>query len=440
MMSEKIANKKSTFKIFGMPIQVFTIFAVVMVAGIATGTLSTDMVGGYALLFFLGICFGEIGDRIPIWNEYIGGGPMLAFLGPAFLVYYNILPAKYVESATVFMDESDFLTFFVTVLITGSILSVNRKLLLRSFVGYIPAILGGIAAAFLFGGIAGLIVGVPFNEIAIKYVLPIMGGGNGAGAVPLSEIWNQVTGESQDAYYSFAISILTIANIFAIFAGAMLNKLGKAKPNLTGNGEELLKNAKDFIDKDNEKEVNVTNREIVLGIILAGMFFTLGRVFSRFLLPTIGGVVIHEFAYMVIFVALFNALGLIPEEITTGANKLQKFFTGQFILVMMAGVGIAFTDLGELVAAITLSNAFIAFFIVIGAIVGSAIIGHFVGFYPIDTAITAGLCMANRGGSGDIQVLGAAKRMELISYAQISSRLGGGMILVIASIIFSILF
>lgn len=45
-------------------------------------------------------------------------------------------------------------------------------------------------------------------------------------------------------------------------------------------------------------------------------------------------------------------------------------------------------------------------------------------FYPIDTAITAGLCMANRGGSGDIAVLGAAHRLELISYAQLSSRLG----------------
>lgn len=60
-----------------------------------------------------------------------------------------------------------------------------------------------------------------------------------------------------------------------------------------------------------------------------------------------------------------------------------------------------------------------------------------VGFYPIDTAITAGLCMANRGGSGDIAVLGAARRLELISYAQLSSRLGGGIVLIIASFVFS---
>ena len=90
-------------------------------------------------------------------------------------------------------------------------------------------------------------------------------------------------------------------------------------------------------------------------------------------------------------------------------------------------------------AAITPANVVIALAIVIGAIIGSAVIGYFVGFYPVDAAITAGLCMANRGGSGDLAVLGAADRMGLIAYAQLSSRLGGGIVLVIGSILFGFL-
>ena len=108
------------------------------------------------------------------------------------------------------------------------------------------------------------------------------------------------------------------------------------------------------------------------------------------------------------------------------------------VLIIMVGVG-ADTDLNQLIDAINLSNVVIAFLIVVGAIIGSAIVGQLVGFYPIDSAITAGLCMANRGGSGDLAVLGASHRMGLIAYAQLSSRLGGGIVLIIGSILFGAL-
>ncbi|ECY5174463.1 citrate/sodium symporter CitN, partial [Salmonella enterica subsp. enterica serovar Enteritidis] len=162
-------------------------------------------------------------------------------------------------------------------------------------------------------------------------------------------------------------------------------------------------------------------------------------VVAKKILPSIGGVSIHYFAWMVLIVAALNASGLCSPEIKAGAKRLSDFFSKQLLWVLMVGVGVCYTDLQEIIDALTFANVVIAAIIVVGAVVGAAIGGWLIGFYPIESSITAGLCMANRGGSGDLEVLSACNRMNLISYAQISSRLGGGIVLVIASIVFSMM-
>ncbi len=438
--------QKEAFKIFGMAWYVYAAVAGIALIAMFGGYLPNNTVGAFAILYTLGIALGWIGDRIPVWNTYIGGGSILAFLGSAYLVYIGIIPEATIETVKIFMDTTDFLDLFIAVLITGSILSVNRKLLLKAFAGYLPAILAGIVGAILLGMVGGLLVGVEPARVATEYVLPIMGGGTGAGAIPMADIYANATGNDPAKWLSFGLSILTIANIIAIMAAGVLNKIGELSfgKALTGNGE-LIRNAEDISALEGKEEVKVTQRDIACGLILACAFYVAGNILSKVVqIPefTLFGstlkIDIHRFAWMVVLVAIANIAGVIPAELRVGANKLQGYFSKQFLLVIMCGVGIALTDLGELIAAFTFGNVLIAALIVVGAILGSGLVGWLVGFYPIETAITAGLCMANRGGSGDLAVLGAAKRMELISFAQISSRLGGGLMLIIASVVFGI--
>ncbi len=188
------------FKIFGMPLPLYAFALITLLLSHFYNALPTDIVGGFAIMFIIGAVFGEIGKRLPIFNKYIGGAPVMIFLVAAYFVYAGIFTQKEIDAITNVMDKSNFLNLFIAVLITGAILSVNRKLLLKSLLGYIPTILMGILGASIFGIIIGLCFGISIDRIMMLYVLPIMGGGNGAGAVPLSEIYHSVTGRSRDCH------------------------------------------------------------------------------------------------------------------------------------------------------------------------------------------------------------------------------------------------
>ncbi|WP_321273065.1 citrate/sodium symporter CitS [Vibrio sp.] len=426
----------SQVRIFGLPLPLYSILFMVILIAHVTDTIPNNIVGGFGFMFVVGALFGELGNRLPIFNKYIGGAPVMIFLVAAWFVHAGLLTDKEIATVTDVMKSTDFLDLFIAVLITGSILAVNRKLLLKSLVGYIPTILAAVAGASVLGILGGLIFGISVKEIMMLYVLPIMGGGNGAGAIPLSEIYESVTGGSKEQYYSVAIAILTIANIVAIVAAAVLNGIGERMPSLTGNGELLRKSN---FSVDEQQEAKITPREIAIGLMLAACVYTFAAALSKEILPGFGDVKIHTFAYMVILVAIINACGLCSEEIKEGAKRLSSFFSKQLLWVLMVGVGIAYTDLGEIINALNFTNLVIASLIVVGAIIGASIGGWVMGFYPIESSITAGLCMANRGGSGDLEVLAASNRMSLLSYAQISSRLGGGLVLIIASVVFGVL-
>jgi len=427
----------SQVRIFGLPLTLFALLASVVLIAHVTDTLPNNIVGGFGFMFVIGSLFGELGKRLPIFNKYIGGAPVMIFLVAAWFVHEGMLTQNEIDTVTYVMKDTDFLDLFIAVLITGSILAVNRKLLLKSLVGYIPTILAAVSGASILGILGGMLFGIPVDRIMMLYVLPIMGGGNGAGAIPLSEIYESVTGGSKEQYYSIAIAILTIANIVAIVAAAVLNTIGEKFPSLTGNGE-LLRNSNFDVQADAQAP-KITPREIAIGLMLATCIYTFASALSKEILPGFGDVKIHTFAYMVILVAIVNALGLCSEEIKEGAKRLSAFFSKQLLWVLMVGVGIAYTDLGEIINALTFVNVFIATLIVCGAILGASVGGWLMGFYPVESSITAGLCMANRGGSGDLEVLAASNRMSLLSYAQISSRLGGGIVLIIASIVFGML-
>ena len=69
-------EKKKSFTPFGLSWPLCLGFIIIVAAGVMTGSLSTDLAGGFAFMLALGIICNEIGERIPFWNSYIEMYPL----------------------------------------------------------------------------------------------------------------------------------------------------------------------------------------------------------------------------------------------------------------------------------------------------------------------------------------------------------------------------
>jgi len=407
--------------------------------GVQGGYIRPNFLSILALTAVFGIFFGEIGDRIPVWNKYVGGGTVLVFFMGAIFGTYELLPETVLKSSKLFYNKQpvNFLELFIPALIVGSVITVNRKTLLKSVSGYIPLILIGVAGASTGGILVGLLFGIAPLDIIMNYVLPVMGGGTGAGAIPMSEMWAQKTGGDPTEWFAFGISILTIANIIAIFTGALLKTLGEKKPHLTGNGQLIITGTGEAEKDTDWNATGADQQDFAAALFMTGVLFMFAHFSAEIWESWNLAFDIHRLAFLVIYVIILNVLDVVPVRLKAGAKNMQAFFSKYTIWILMAVVGFT-TNVNDIITALTPANLAIATAIVLGATGAIMAASKAFKFYAVEAAITAGLCMANRGGSGDIAVLGAADRMELISFAQISSRIGGAMMLIIGSVIFGL--
>jgi Na+/citrate or Na+/malate symporter len=438
-----IQNEKPPFQLYGIPWYFFTIFAVVVLAAVFLGKLPKGMIGAFPLMIVIGVVLGLIGDKLPIVNTFLGGGAIVIIFGSAALNTFKLLPEGAIKIMDSFQVAEGFLDFYIASLITGSIMGMNRKLLIRAAVRYLPAIAGGLIVAVILAGIVGTVSGYGGRQAILYITIPIMGGGMGAGAVPLSKIFGETLGRDPAEMINIMIPAVALGNALSIVTGGLLNRLGKVITSLTGgtgSGAQLMrvKGAEAAAELNISPEYQKARDTISLaqmgaGLLIATTFFAFGAIINKFI-PAV-----HSYAWMIISVATVKALGLFPQKFEICCYQWFQFVMNNLTGVLLVGIGISYTNLEQIAQAFSFQYVLLVFVTVVGAVLGAGFVGRLVGFFPIDSSITAGLCMANMGGTGDVAVLSAADRMELMPFAQISSRLGGAFILILSTILLQIL-
>ena len=251
------------------------------------------------MMMVLGEFFGWIGDRTPVLRSYLGGGAVVAIFGSAFLVHMNWMPKETTVMITDFMQVSGFLNFYIAGLITGSILSIDSKVLVKAGTRFAIPLLVGVATAIVIGGTMGFLIGDGFIQTILIIVLPLMGGGMGLGGVPMSQLYSDVLGNDPSYYISLLVPAIALGNLFAIVLASVLNGLGNKYPKLTGNG--VMIPGFQYKNRKNGLQYQPVRNRLDCWITIFNY-----RYHVRKFIP------LHPFALMILMIAIFKITNILP--------------------------------------------------------------------------------------------------------------------------------
>ena len=411
-------------RVAGMPLWLYLVCLVLTLGCMYAGVIPQKMIPALLVLMVLGEGLAALGNTIPVIKTYFGGSVMCV-VGGALVTYAGLIPEQTHETLSVFINDSGFLVFYIAALITGSLFNVDRGLLLRATVKILPVAMCSVAVGIGLSGLFGVLLGDGFWEGILYIGVPMTSGGMTAGAVPLSTIYASQLGIPAADVLNRMAPATVLGNCIALIFAGLLKDSGKKHPTWTGNGH-LVNDGKPV------RKMPVTPLELdklVAGFFLSVAFYTLGSLLHHFF-P-----VVPIYAFMILAVVIVKCGGFFPEEVEDAARQWGRFIIRVWSMAALFSIGITLIDLHVILANLTPAFLITAFVVELVITLTAAFLGKAVGFYPVESAIAAGMCTTNMGGSGNVAVLSGANRMELLPFAQIVTRSCGALMLTLGGIL-----
>lgn len=415
----------SMLTIGGMPIAMFAALALVTILAAATGKLPNDMIGGFAVLMLSGLMLGEIGSRIPVFR-HIGGPAILCLFVPSALLGYKLMDDAALKAITTTMKTANLQYLYIACLVAGSILGMNRKILIQGFLKMFVPLLVGTVTAIAAGVLVGLMFGHDPKHTFFYIVMPILGGGIGEGILPLSIGYAEITGTAQGHLIAMMVPAALIGNVVAILASGLLKRFGEKHRAYSGDGMLVKSGDDQTLLKEQKAEAALDLRLMGFGLLLGCTLFILGMLLA----PVTG---IPGPVLMIVAAAVLKVARAIPERMEIGAYQIYKFMSTNLTFAILVGLGTLFVSWDKLVGAFSPAYFVICASTVLAMIVSGFFVGAWLKMYPVEAAIITA-CHSGLGGTGDVAILSSSNRMGLMPFAQISTRIGGAGMVVFATL------
>jgi len=414
------------YKIGIIPLPVFVILIAVIAGFAVTGKVPSDILMAIVLLSMGGFACAELGKRIPIIRN-MGAAAIFATFIPSYLAFHHLLPDSILGSVTQFTKDSNFLYLFIACIIVGSILGMDRGVLIKGFLKIFAPLAAGSVMGGIVGTLVGTLLGLGAYHTFFFVVVPIMAGGVGEGAIPLSIGYSQILHLPQGELFAQVLPPVMLGSLTAILLSGTLNFVGKKYPHLTGEGrlqpgehDELA-----FEEESVDDHVDVTT--IAAAVVTAVTLYLIGALAQR----------LFGFPAPVAMLAIAVVLKLtkaVSPSLQLGAFHVYKFFSTAVTYPLLFAIGVALTPWDKLVAAFTPAYIITIVATVVTIIATGFFVGGWLKMYPIDTAIVTA-CHSGQGGTGDVAILTAANRMQLMPFAQIATRIGGAITVTVVLIV-----
>ena len=337
-----VGHKDLGRTILGMPLGLYLGVLALTSVCMYTGCVPKSLVPAFLVLMVFGEGLNAIGNTVPVVKTYLGGS-VICILGAAAIQAVGLLPEQTYETMDFFINDSGFLIFYISALITGSLFNIDRKLLLRATVRLLPVAAASLAVGILASGLFGILLGQGFWGGILYLGVPMTSGGMTAGTVPLSDIYAQALGADPSAMLTKMAPATVLGNCVAIIFGGLLNNLGKKRPELTGNG--MLVNDGRPVKKTPPMKPSFGS--LCTGMVIAFAFYQLGAVLHKFvpMIPT--------YAWMILAVVLVKGTGILSETLEDAAREWGQFAIHSWTAAALTGIGFTLIDLNSILKTLT---------------------------------------------------------------------------------------
>jgi len=411
-----------------VPLPILVVVVALLGIYVRLGKVPADLTTNILTLAVGGFACAEIGKHLPGLKR-VGAAAILATFVPSFLVYVGVIPVPLKESISTFTDQSNFLYLFIGSIIVGSILGMDRHMLIGGFLKiFAPIVAGSIVAAAVGIGL-GTALGLGFKHTAFMIVVPVMAGGVGEGAIPLSIGYSTLGGGVQGDLLAEILPAVMFGSLAAILLAGALNLLGRKRPELTGNGQL----------QPGEHDVPLTGSEaprfmpdlqtVGAAVVLAMTLYLAGALVQK--LTDFPGPVTMLFLAVAIKLAR-----LVSPQLEQGAFRNYQFFAKLVTYPLLFAIGVAKTPWEKLMSAFNAAEIITIAGTVVTLVFTGFFVGRLVNIHPVESGIVAA-CRASQGGTGDVAILSACDRMNMMPFAQVATRIGGAITVTLALALFA---